>query len=178
MLIVTLLCLVVGAMAASLRTSVSYLWETEFDRNCDRVKCLGVLSSLDTMSRGDSAYLLKSFYPKEGYNYYIQSPRWGAATGAIDTVVMQLWIKSYTSAGTLLSSKLTDTMQVDSGRPCPLNLFNSNSTEVNNYGIYFDVMLLYVNFGSSPYIRGPQRVTSTNYIKLFKARPVTYYKQL
>jgi len=162
--------------AADLRTTQSYIWVPEFVQNCDRI--INSNGNKDTLTGNDTAYILRRFTPDPGYNYYIVSPKWGG--GSADSAYIQVIIKSYNAAGTLLTRYAQDTLSAtnidDRAVLCPLNFNASNDVRFFNFGASYSVLLKSSRTGSAQVVIGPQAATSTSYITLWKARPITYLK--
>lgn len=192
------LLVVVGLFAASLTTNVSYINYTEFVGYCERGLNAKTAAKIDTLAETDTCYLMRHFIPEAGWNYYLQSPPWGSGT-EYDSTVFQVIILSKDSAtrgiGTnLLTEYIQDTLAKDTGYVCPLNFKCSNSSTLPNFGMCYDVKLRYVNqTGAPPALvvprlgttstlhksyKGMKPASGLSKIKLYRARPMTFYKQV
>jgi peptidoglycan/xylan/chitin deacetylase (PgdA/CDA1 family) len=147
--------------------------QRDFIQHCNRV--INKYGHNDTLPRGDTCYLLKDFIPLAKYNYYIKTSPWvGTRT---DTCNIQVIVKCKDSYGNLMARNVTDSIIVSLGGNIPLNFNFSNSNYVGNVGAKFDVMLKYVDWGSSLPLIGPQAANSTDYIDLYGMCPVNYRKK-
>jgi hypothetical protein len=162
--------------AADLRTTVAYIWEPVFVKNCDRIRNSN--GNNDTLTGNDTAYILRYFTPDPACNYFIVSPTW--AGGSADTAILQVIVKSYDASKNLLTRYAQDTLAYGTisaqADLVPLNFNASNDNRFYNFGSSYSVLIKSVKTGPAQVVIGPQAATSTKYITLWKAKPITYQK--